>query len=135
MAKHRCTRCRGSGEVERPMMPVQRGGLGMPIHPMMKCPECRGSGYIKEQNIEEQNIQNININLNIEPQTNEDETDKEETWRYELFEDLESDIKDIEASTKRRFGIEKDVGIKYCSKCRQKITENMNYCPGCGNKI
>jgi len=40
----RCPICRGSGRVERPMMPINRGGLGVSRRPMMDCPNCDGTG-------------------------------------------------------------------------------------------
>lgn len=42
----RCPHCRGSGKVERPMMPINRGGLGVPRRPMMDCPHCGGTGEV-----------------------------------------------------------------------------------------
>ena len=41
----RCKRCGGTGKVKRPMMPIQRGGLGMKEQ-YDDCPVCRGTGVV-----------------------------------------------------------------------------------------
>ena len=41
-----CPECHGRGRVERPMMGINRGGIGVPKRPMMRCPTCQGSGWV-----------------------------------------------------------------------------------------
>ena len=44
--KRICPNCRGTGRVERPLMPIQRGAPGIPHKPMMTCPRCNGARYV-----------------------------------------------------------------------------------------
>ena len=41
-----CRTCGGSGKGKKPMMRIQRGGIGMPRNPTERCPDCGGTGKV-----------------------------------------------------------------------------------------